>query len=235
MRVARCRFRASRNEWAFATRERAAIDAHWSVRQRASPALFNGTIYVLAAGEIKGSTFEGELMPVEFKSFLYWKDCGYPDAGIRDCFGSAILTTADGKVVVARQRSGNLNAGLWYLPGGFIDGRDVDADGEIDIEGSVAREAAEETGFTVAEMVREPGAILTFSGPMVSVGIVYRLGIDGAAALARMRNHIAGDPDSELDDVLTASHREDIAGLAMPGHARVLLPELLPPGEKSVP
>ncbi|MEQ1719186.1 MAG: NUDIX hydrolase, partial [Hyphomicrobium sp.] len=126
-------------------------------------------------------------------------------------------------VVLGRQHAGHINAGLAYLPGGFIDGRDVAASGEIDIRASIARELAEETGLGPAEIMPDPGFLLTEVAAHVSFAVTYRSHFTADALAARIRAHIAADPDPELSDVVIVKGPDDIAHLAMPHYARVLV------------
>ncbi|MGQ0673566.1 MAG: NUDIX hydrolase [Hyphomicrobium sp.] len=227
--VSACRMTAAAGGWDFAETHSAAIDRHWAVRSRDSPGFFNGTIYMLADHLLEPDLLSGRLRPVDFKSFLYWKDHGYPDAGLRDCFGSALIRSAEGHVLLGRQRAGNINAGLAYLPGGFIDARDIGSDGSIDIAGSIGREVVEETGIGIAGLTRGEGFLLTFAGPMLSMAVQYRSPLDSATLSDRIHRHIAADPGSELADVVVIRSEADLRGLAMPLYADVLLHHLFPP------
>lgn len=227
VRVDRCRLKAVPGIWAFAVDHRDAILAHWHRRRRDNPGFFNGTIYALCDFELKDGVFDGRLLAVDFMSFLYWKDSGYRDGAIRDCFGSALIRSADGHVLLGRQRAGNLNAGLSYLPGGFIDLRDADDSGVVGIAASVAREAAEETGLGADVLTRRPGYILTFAGPMVSIAVEFVSSLTSDDLLARVRDHISSDPGSELEDAVLVARLQDLEGLSVPLYAKALIPRVL--------
>lgn len=231
-RVAACRLTAGNGTWDYARRHAEEIDRHWRRRTAESPAFFNGTIFVLERHTLTGDQLEARLMPVEFKSFLHWKEHGYPDDTVRDCFGSALIRSAEGHVLLGRQRAGNINAGLAYLPGGFIDPRDVALDGTIDIAASISRELAEETGLGPGETVRAPGLILTFAGPMLSIAVEFRAAMAGEDLRARIRAHIAADTDSELEDAVIVRSAGDLADIAMPIYAEVLMWEILGAGNR---
>ena len=223
IRLAGCELQVGAGAWPFAERNRVPIDAHWDQRTRANPGFFNGLIHLLESHELKDGCLTGRLMPVEFKSFLYWKDTGYPDATVRDAFGSALIRSAEGHVLLGRQRAGNLNAGLAYLPGGFIDGRDIDASGLVDIDASVVREVLEETGLGAADLERRPGYVLTFAGAMVSIGVEYGSRLSARELKARILRHIAADTQSELVEVEIVQWSGDLDRIAMPIYAEVLL------------
>lgn len=226
--VETCRLRAGDGRWRFSDENAARIDAHWARRSAESSCFFNGVIHLLEDGGIGPGGYEGRLLRTDFKSYLYWRDTGFPEAGVRDAFGSALIRSAEGHVVLGRQREGNINAGLTYLPGGFIDPRDIGGDGIVDIDGSVARELAEETGLAIGtHLLPETGYLLTFSGPLVSVACRFSSPL-GSAALGRLvSDHIAADRDAELAAPVIVRRREDLAGLSMPSYAHVLLDHLL--------
>ena len=224
--VAQCKLEVCTAKWDFTARHRAAIDEHWQGRSLANPGFFNGTVHLLADHDLHDGRLSGRLMPVEFASFLYWKDNGYPDPSVRDAFGSALIRSVEGHVLLGRQSAGNLNAGLAYLPGGFIDQRDIQASGAVDIDGSIAREVVEETGLGLKDLERQTGFILTFAGAMVSIGVEYRSPMQAAALKDRVLLHIASDAQAELAGVEIIQGIRDLDRIAMPIYAEILLRQL---------
>lgn len=225
-RAERCDLSVSASAWDFAQDNRAAIDAHWARRKAESPGFFNGTIFLLEAFELAGPVFRGRFLKTEFKSYLYWREAGFPDAGVHDAFGSALIRSSDGRVILGRQRPGNINSGLAYLPGGFIDARDVTAQGSIRIDDSILREVAEETGLAAAELTRLPGYYLTFAGPLISMAAELRASLPSDALVARIAAHIGQDPQSELTEAVPIGSVMDMQGVEMPDYARILLDSL---------
>lgn len=212
--------------WPFAVEHAPAIDAHWRRRLAQSPMLFNGTIYLLEALGADEGTFSGRLRSVEFKSFLYWRETGHPEVGTADCFGSAIVRSAEGHVLLGVQRSGHINEGLAYLPGGFLDDRDVRDDGRVDINASVAREIGEEMGLGAAELTQDPRCIVTMLGPQISIGVSYRSPLDAGTLRGKAMSHIAADADAELAAVIAVTCKAELEDLAVPPYTRLLLQSL---------
>lgn len=213
--------------WPFADRHREEIAAHWDRRTRETPVFFNGPVHLLAArASTERGILQGRFIRTDFKSFLYWRETGSPDTSVMDAFGSALILSAEGQVLLGRQRAGHLNSGLYYPPGGFVDASDVGADGRIDIDASTAREIAEETGLAAPTIQRARGYVITVAGPVLSIAVPYRSQLPGAALLDAARRHIAADADSELADVVLAAPGEDAAELPMPTYARALLRHL---------
>lgn len=228
-RVMHCDLSVTDTPWPYAQAHADEIDALWAVQQRANPVFFNGPIHLMHAHELRGDTFVGRFLRSDFKTYLFLRDRGYADPGIRDTFGSGLLRSADGAYILGRQSPGHVNSGLTYLPGGFIDGRDVAADGTIDIRTAVAREVGEEMGFPPGTFEELPGAILTFAGPLISIAIEMVSQLPAAELQARARAHIATETDPELEDIVVVSGPGDLAGLAMTDYARILLEALFAP------
>lgn len=213
--------------WPFALEHREAADAHWQKALLSNPAFFNGNIFLMKEINIADGIFTASFVKTEFKSFLYWKECGFPEAGVWDGFGSALLHSAEGHVVLGRQRLGHINSGLTYLPGGFIDQRDVGADYSIDIGASIAREVKEETGLDGHDMELQPGFYVTRLGRQISVAAEYRSRLAADDLRKRLLEHIAADDDPELADVVIVKRPPDERDETFAAYARVLLLHVL--------
>lgn len=225
-RIASWSLRVDDSRWPYAVANSAAIDVHWRRRLADNSAFFNGVIHLLHAHEFDGASFSGRLLRTDFKSYLYWRDQGFPECGVRDAFGSALLRSADGRILLGRQSPGHINAGLTYLPGGFIDQRDVSATGEVALVASVAREVDEELGLPAGTFAPSPGAVVTMIGPLVSLAIELRASLGAEDLLSMARHNIARQTAPELEDVVAVAAAADLVGLAMPDYARLLLTQL---------
>ena len=102
--VSVCNLRLVPQSWAFAHDNAAAIDAHWATRSKANPGYFNGEIHLLRDAHTSGGAFTASFVQTDFKSYLYWRESGYPAAQATDAFGSAILRAAEGYVLLGRRR-----------------------------------------------------------------------------------------------------------------------------------
>lgn len=224
--VATCTLKVGSDVWPFAEANAAAIDAHWAQTKAANPLYFNGVVHLVCRVAVVGDTLDASLLRTDFKSYLYWRHLGYPPVGVRDGFGSALLRTRDGRVILGRQAPGNVNTGLACLPAGFIDERDVGADGSIDIARSIVREVGEETGLEGEHISREPGILVARSGAQLSFVVPYRIAMTTAETLAFIDRHIAASPDSELEAVIPVAGLADIRDLAVPPYTRILLEAL---------
>ncbi len=219
--------RVTGGTWPFADRHRNEIDAHWARRIRETPGFFNGAVFVVTRHSVSGGgRLTAQFIPTDFKSFLYWRETGFRDESVMDGFGSALILSADGYVLLGRQRAGNLNSGLCYPPSGFIDAADVREDGAIDIDQSVAREVAEETGLAPPAIRRGEGYIVTHAGPVLSIAVPFLSPLSSPALLRAARQHIASEHESELADLRLVAPGVAPAEVPMPAYAHTLLAEL---------
>lgn len=210
LRLAHCDLVVGDDRWPYMAEYAAAIDRHWAARSAANPHFFNGRIFALAKGEVAGDRFTGRLAAIDFKSFLHWRESGYPETGFRDAFGSALIRSSQGHVLLGRQKPGHVNNGLAYPPGGFIDARDVAADGRVDIGANAGRELAEETGLDPAAFTRVPGIWLTQLGPQVSFASEFRSSLSTDALEAEWQRAMRHAADPELDGVVVIRSVADL-------------------------
>lgn len=186
---------------------RAAVDAHWARATADNPKLWNGRVLgtvapgwpggiaVDEAGRLTGTAIE-----TDFAAFLAWRDFGYPEIGLRNLFGSALVLGGDGALVYGVMGSTTANAGRIYPPGGSLEPDDARADGLVDVRRSIRRELAEETGLDAGDA--RPGPLLaSFDGTRVSIGEVFRFDASADEIAGRIRAFIAAEADPELDDV----------------------------------
>lgn len=226
-RVPSVDLRVTDGRWDFAERHSGDIEAHWARRVREAPVFFNGPVFMMDAYSVAADGhLSASFIRSDFRSFLYWRETGWRDERIMDGFGSALILSADGRVLLGRQSDGNLNSGLCYPPSGFIDVRDVGLDGKIDIDRSVAREVAEETGLDASELVRGDGYIVTIAGPSMSIAVPLSSPLTGEALLREATRHISSEEESELVQLLLVAPGAPKAGLPMLDYARALLTNL---------
>lgn len=221
--VRSCRLKTGTETWSYSKAHAAAIDAHWHVQIAKRPVLFNGPIHLLQEGRCEDQAFEGTLLRADFKSYLHWREAGFQPAGVLDAFGSALIRSREGHVLLGRQRAGNVNAGVAYLPGGFIDHNDVTAEGTIDVSASILRELHEETGLTTADVRLSPGFLMTRWTALLSFALEVVSPLPAEALRAQILAHIAEDPQSELTDAVIVRTAADIAAADVHPYARILL------------
>src|SRR5205085_6985201 len=138
--------------WPFAVERRAEIDAHFAKLQAEKPAMWNGRVLLLRRGEIVDGVFCGAYLETDFASFISWRDWGFPDTTVRNCFPMAALRSSDGAFLLGMMGGHTATAGQIYFPAGTPDPSDIDGD-SVNLERGVLRELTEETGLPVADVV----------------------------------------------------------------------------------
>lgn len=221
VRIARCALAVSAEPWGYAERHRETIAAHWRRARAERPKLFDGAVHVLLAHALQEGTLAGTFARTDFKSFLYWREHG-AEGPTRDGFGSSLIRSSDGCVLLGRQSEGHLNAGAAYPPSGLIEPTDT-VGASIDIDASIARELEEETGLAPADLERRPGYVVTFSGPLVSIAIEWRSALPAVELRARILAHLARQSAPELSDVVIVRSLDEIDDRAILPYAKTKL------------
>lgn len=228
-RVSACRLTVGDGRWPWADAHRAEIEAGWQRRLVERPKYFNGAVQIMTDHAIADGVFRGSFAATDFASFVHWWDADFPDHSVRDCFGSGILRSAEGHVLLGVQSGGNLNSGKAYFFGGFIDATDVQADRSIDIDGSVMREITEETGLDVSGLLRTPGYILTAAKCSISIGIEFASPLEAEALRAMILANVAREREPELDDVRIVRRLADLDGVPITHFVMPLMRALIEP------
>ena len=195
-----CRFEP--RPWLFAEERAPEIAAHWAAALRRKPKLFDGRVLLMHRGAVESDadgrrTFRGSYLETRFSAFLYWRDIGLPSAGVRNGFGMACLSSEDGAFVLGEMGVHTANAGAIYFASGTPDPSDV-RDGMVDIEGSIRRELAEETGLDPDGLAFDPGMTLVMDASRVGFMKRVRSTQSAEALVARVEAFLARDPEPEL-------------------------------------
>lgn len=228
-RVGACRLRLSDNDWQYAEERQDEISALWSTLSRKNSSFFNGRVLVMESYDLADCELDAKFIETDFANFLYWREQGFPAAGVLDAFGSALIRARGGEVLMARQSPGHVNSGRIYMPGGFIDPRDVGAGGEVDIDGSVLRELHEETGIEPGELDRVPGYLVTCMPRQVSIAIEFTSSLEAGELRNLLVERIARQTDPELDDFVIYSDPPDAADDSVVEFCRHALLKVLGP------
>jgi ADP-ribose pyrophosphatase YjhB (NUDIX family) len=220
--------RVTPDPWPFATRNASAIESYWDARSAANPSLYDGRVFVLRRLDVAAGRVTATFSLERFSAFLYWRDGGLPDDGkTLDGFGSAIVRTADGAILLGRTALDTMNPGHVYLPGGFLDARDLADATTIDLDASIARELAEETGLDAARLERRPGYMVARHGRHCSLAIEYRTRETAAEITDRFARGRAGSTDGELTALHAARSLQDLERIGALPHARHLCHAIL--------
>ena len=214
VKVAELDFAYRPRPWAFASRRANDIARHWRQRKAAQPQLFDGRVLLLGECEFitrgDGATvLRGGYFETDFSAFLAWRDFGFPDAGVYNCFSMAALKSADGAYLLGEMGAHTANAGAIYFASGTPDPRDIVA-GKVDLTASVKRELREETGLAPEEVAMADGWTIVCAPPRIACMKAMRIDLTASAAKARIEALLAQDPQPELARMHVVRALEDI-------------------------
>ncbi len=215
IRVERLTLTIERGPWRFADQRRAEIDAHFAMLQRAKPTLWNGRVLLLRRGEIVGGTLSGAYLETDFASFIAWRDWGFPDASMRNCFPMAALRAADGAFLLGVMAAHTANAGHVYFPAGTPDPDDIVGD-TVDLGGGVMRELTEETGLGPADVTVEDGWHAVLLGQRIALMKIVEARADAASLRRRVLGFLAAQAQPELADIHIVRGADDLDPMMPP-------------------
>lgn len=195
--------------WVFAQTRRAEIDAFFAAEQRKNPALWNGQVLLLRDTAIENGVLRGSFFATDFASFQAWQAFGFPDAEIVNCFAQGALRSADGAFLLGVMGAHTANAGQIYFPSGTPDLSDIVGD-RVDLDGSVWREMAEETGLTRDDLVADAGWIAARDGTTLALMKTMRSQADAVSLRARICTYLSADEQPELSDIRIVRHEGDL-------------------------
>ncbi len=187
----------------------AEVAANWEREKAANPHLFNGRLVALndatlCDGAVRAT---GQLVPYAYH--LWWRRQTEKPPTFHS-FGMPVIRSADGAVIAIRMSPITANAGKVYCASGSLEQDDI-VDGRIDLDANMAREVAEETGLDLAEMESEPDYFCAWCGQIVMFYRFFRSPLGTAHLLEKVRDHMRGDSEGEIDAVLaiTSDNRDD--------------------------
>jgi 8-oxo-dGTP pyrophosphatase MutT (NUDIX family) len=207
-----CRLVAYR--WAYAEALAGEMDRHWAERLARNPALYDGPVLLACCAEVVEEagrrTLRLDAFETRFSRFMAWRDFGWLDTSVFNCFAMPAVRSSDGRYLLGEMGSAHSVAGYRYFPGGTPDPSDVVAGGAVDLEGSLARELLEETGLAAAEGVAAPRWTVIFDRQRIACVRRIDWPTPAAEIKERVRAHIARETEPELSDAhLLAPGRHD--------------------------
>ena len=200
--------------WPFADQRRADIAAHFALKQREKPKMWNGPILLARNPVFTANRFSASYFDIDFASFLAWRDWGFPDKGVFNGFGMGALRCADGAFVLGEMSQHTANGGRIYFPSGTPDLNDVSG-GAVDMPSSVGREVEEETGLTSKDY--RPGAHWDCVVSGSAIALIQILDVDGSAEAlqARIEANLARQSQPEFAAIHLVRASSDLTS-AMP-------------------
>jgi 8-oxo-dGTP pyrophosphatase MutT (NUDIX family) len=211
--------------WRFAVERRAAIDAHFAKLRVDKPEMFNGRVLLLRHGAIAGGTLRGAYLETDFASFIAWRDWGFPDRTMRNCFPMAALRSSDGAFLLGVMGGHTATAGQVYFPAGTPDPNDIVGE-SVDLESGVMRELLEETGLGPADATAQPGWFATPLGQRLALMKVVEAREDAETLRRRILAFLAADAQPELAGIEVVRSVDDLHA-AMPRYVSTFLADRL--------
>lgn len=200
VRIRRLELAFAPRPWQFAEARRSEIARYFGRLQQRKPAVWNGRILLLHDHVIAGDVFHGAYLETDYASFVAWRDWGFPDATVRNCFSLGALRASDGGFLLGVMNSHTLNAGKVYCPAGMPDPGDI-VGRTVDLAGSIRREIAEETGLDADAYEAEDDWYCVRTDTHIAHFKVLHTRETAAALRARILAHLAREREPELADV----------------------------------
>ena len=207
--LARLDLRFEPAPWRFALERRTDIDAHFAELRVDKPEMWNGRVLLMRRGEIADGVLTGAYLETDFASFISWRDWGYPDKSVRNCFPMAALRSSDGAFLLAEMGAHTATAGQIYFAAGTPDPNDVSGE-TVDLERGVMRELTEETGLGRAEVAPEPGWHATPLGQRLALMKVVQAREDAISLQVRIRAFLSSQEQPELADIRIVRSIDDL-------------------------
>ncbi len=191
---------------------RASVAPRWAEMIAANPHLWDGRIIGVTPPTIDADgILRAEAKEDAFSAFLTWREAGFPQIGIHNLFGSALIISKDDFMIFGLMGEDTANAGKIYPAGGSLEPRDVLPDGRIDVARSTEWELQEETGLNHAD-ARLGKLVAVLDGPRISIGQAFHFDATADDLVARIRANLEMQEHRELADVISLRRAEDAAG-----------------------
>jgi 8-oxo-dGTP pyrophosphatase MutT (NUDIX family) len=188
------------HRWPFAETRREEIDAHFAARRRAVPDLWNGRVLLMNEVTVAGGLLRGTFFETGFADFVAWRDWGFPDRSVVNCFAMAALRASDGAYLLGVMSAFTANPGRIYFPAGTPDLSDISGD-TVDLSGNVLRELGEETGLGAEDFSAAPDWTAIIAGPRIALMKEVAAGRPAQELRAAVRRHLAREARPELADM----------------------------------
>ncbi len=186
--------------WPFAHTRRGEIDAHFATLRQTVPDLWNGRVLLMKGVAVAGGVLRGTFFETGFADFMAWRDWGFPDRSVVNCFAMGALRASDGAYLLGVMSRFTANAGRIYFPAGTPDPSDVSGD-TVDLPGSVLRELEEETGLKTRDFSLAPDWTAIVAGPRLALMKAIEARRPAEELRQAVLGHLASEARPELADV----------------------------------
>jgi 8-oxo-dGTP pyrophosphatase MutT (NUDIX family) len=194
--------------WPFAQERRNEIDDHFAALRRSKPELWNGRVLLMKDAAIAAGVLRGTYFETGFADFMAWRDWGFPDRAVHNCFSMGALRGSDGGFLLGVMSAFTANAGRIYFPAGTPEPADI-VGGTVDLLGSVLRELQEETGLDPAEFSIAPDWTAVDHGPRLALMKAIQADRPAEALREEVLRHLATEARPELADIRIVRSPDD--------------------------
>jgi 8-oxo-dGTP pyrophosphatase MutT (NUDIX family) len=186
--------------WPFARERRGEIDDHFAALCRSKPEMWNGRVLLMKDAAIGDGVVRGTYFETGFADFMAWRDWGFPDRAVHNCFSMGALRGSDGGYLLGVMSAFTANAGRIYFPAGTPEPSDV-IGSTVDLVGNVLRELQEETGLDPAALSVAPDWTAVVAGPRLALMKAIQADRPAAALREEVLRHLATEARPELADI----------------------------------
>lgn len=194
---------------AYEMENKSEIAMNWEKELKLNSTLFNGDFFMAEQADIDRGAFEAVYKRTHFETMMHWKK-NRTSLKPWHIFAVGVIVSSDNTLIAGRMASSTAAAGRVYFPAGSFDESDV-RDEIIDIDGNMQREVMEETAINLADADRSDSAIyLVTADCSIALFRRFYFSLSSQELLTRIRHHIAGEVNSELDDVIAVASPSDM-------------------------
>jgi len=185
--------------------------------------MFDGRVLLMSDLVLDRDECRATYFETGFADFLAWRDLGYPDRSVTNGFAIGALQGSDGAFVCGVMGGHTANAGRIYFPAGTPDLSDLQADGTVDLSGSVVRELEEETDLPADAYRVMDDWVVVDQWPAAAFFRSITFPIPAEAVAALIRANLARQADPELADIRVIASPADIEPDKMPASVQSFL------------
>ena len=194
--------------WPFAQERRGEIADHFAALRRSTPEIWNGRVLLMKDAAIRDGVLRGTYFETGFADFIAWRDWGFPDRAVHNCFSMGALRGSDGAFLLGVMSAFTANAGRIYFPAGTPEPADI-VGGAVDLLGSVLRELQEETGLDPAEFSIADDWTVVDGGPRLALMKAIQADRPAEALREEVLRHLASEARPELADMRIVRSPDD--------------------------
>ena len=213
--------------WAFEKERAQEILSHWRTCCQRNPSLYDGRVLLAQRVEADLSNHERVLrvdfFETSFSAFMAWRDFGWPDKTVFNCFSQAAVRACDGAFLLGQMGLDHSNAGACYFPCGNPDLSDVRSSGAVDLRESLIRELYEETGLEACEGQEAPYWTVVFDGQRAACIRRFDWLVAEKILKERVDNFLSAQSQPELSRILFLKDLAALELISLPAFMKTYL------------